>query len=160
MLLKLLTLVYCLQGVAIVHRFERLFRSSIALETKQIIHTEWCNLKKLLKDPLLQSQWTSIQLPHGNTSFLLHEAIREGETDVVDALLKNSAIDPSTDKNSAIIFAAIQHKSDIIKILLKDPRVDPSAQNNRALNEAKSHGFSDIMFILLEDERVRKKIDS
>ena len=112
----------------------------------------------MVKDPQFYSQWIQCKFPDtGFNSSFLHEAIEEGEPEIVNAILENPHIDPSSDENSAIIFAVSKDRRKIVERLLQDPRVDPSAQNNRAINEAESHGYTDIIPLLLNDRRVQEK---
>jgi hypothetical protein len=75
---------------------------------------------------------------------------------ILNMLLKHPKVDPSVDKNSAIITAAAAGNLEAVNRLLQDPRVDPTDRNNMALQRAKTKGYKDVVKRLLEDPRVAK----
>jgi len=73
---------------------------------------------------------------------------------IIDMLLSDDRVDPSTNQNDAIIQASMDGQLEIVNRLLQDVRVDPSTQYNDALIEASAQGHVNIVDRLLQDERV------
>ena len=87
-----------------------------------------------------------------NINFLMQWAAIYGHLDILNILLKNPLVDPSSDNNFAICYSYLYY--DIVCRLLKDPRVDPSASDNLPLYQTSLYGDFDVVNRLLQDPRV------
>jgi ankyrin repeat protein len=91
-----------------------------------------------------------------HTAFLT--ACEKGYAEIVQLLLEDGRMDPSTYNNSAIISAVQKGQIEIVRLLLQDPRVDPSARTNFAFRwvceNGHTEGHTEIVRILLADPRV------
>lgn len=84
---------------------------------------------------------------------------RIGYLKTLEFLLTNSKINPSNNKNAAIISASRYGQTQIVKLLIADPRVDPSDNYNDAFVFASYAGNTQIVKILLNDPRVDPSVD-
>jgi len=72
-------------------------------------------------------------------------------------LLNDPRLDPGSNRNQLIRWAASNGHTQLVRELLKDPRVDPSDVNNAALTGAEVYEHDNIIRLLLNDERVINK---
>lgn len=79
--------------------------------------------------------------------------------EVLKILLADKAVDPSADRNEALVQACKQDDAMVptIELLLKDSRVDPSAYGHRVLCEAFSYGIPEVVSTLCKDPRLKEK---
>jgi hypothetical protein len=73
---------------------------------------------------------------------------------ILELLIKNKKIDPSSRNNSLISILSGQGDVELIKLLLQDPRVDPSVNNNEALVKAAKLAHYEIVGILLKNSKI------
>lgn len=92
--------------------------------------------------------------PGFDYNYILTEAAEHGHIDVIELILRDGRVDPSSSENCAVWWACASGHLEIVKILLNDPRVDPSDDDNGAIVEASEHGHTDIVRMLLKDKRV------
>src|SRR5690606_17579741 len=86
-------------------------------------------------------------------NYVLLAASRNGHTEVVRLLLRDSRIDNSDKLYYAIKCASEIGYTDIVRLLLQDGRVDPSVNNNELIVYANGRNNSDIVKLLLQDSR-------
>jgi ankyrin repeat protein len=84
----------------------------------------------------------------------LQTTCQNGNKEVLEVLLQDPGVNPSSNSNSAIRIASTYGKKEIVEILLKDHRVDPSALHNQAIREASTLGHKEVVKLLLQDPRV------
>ncbi len=93
----------------------------------------------------------------GNDGYAIHEifytAIHMRATRTVEYLLTNLKINPSVNRNQAIV-SAVNFGSDIVRLLLADKRVNPADQDNQAVIVAATYGHAKVVKMLLSDKRV------
>jgi hypothetical protein len=127
------------------------------------------------------SSTSSTRTEHPSSA--LFNAIQNNQTDVVDALLNTSFIDPillnlafikaseygrvqifdvlvqrvdpSVNDNDAIKRAAENGHVEIVERLLRFPSVDPAVNENQPLNDAAFEGQVDVCMLLIQDQRVK-----
>ena len=90
-----------------------------------------------------------------NTLFIL--CCKFKKTESIKFLLNSDNIDPTYDKNSAIIESIIHNNIDIVQILLQDPRINPIDQNYLAFNVlllSPYPEYNNMLGLLLKDYRV------
>ncbi len=85
---------------------------------------------------------------------LFIKAVKEHDVEVMELLLKDKRVDPSTDNDFAILRISQTGPVHIIKLLLEDTRVDPGYSFNVAIQYASRHGQFEIVELLLKDNRV------
>jgi hypothetical protein len=68
---------------------------------------------------------------------------------MVELLLLDGRVDPSTENNSALRWASAQGHTSVVKMLLADTRCDATADNNYAIRWACAHGHADVVRELL-----------
>ena len=93
--------------------------------------------------------------PSVENNAALRAAIRNGYTDIVEALLGDPRVDPT----EIVGYSALKDASEwghtaIVELLLMDPRIDPSAEHNVALRVACARGYTGLVEILIADTRV------
>lgn len=76
-----------------------------------------------------------------------------GKVKVVERLLKDPRVDPTTKNNFAICTASHFGHLPVVERLLLDPRVDPSANDNYAIDIAFTNGHLPVIERLLKDPR-------
>ncbi|KAI9341153.1 ankyrin repeat-containing domain protein [Obelidium mucronatum] len=86
---------------------------------------------------------------------LLLEAVSFGRVGIVEVLLKDSRIDPTSNDNVAFQAACEEGSLESVKLLLAaSPSVDPSMDNNLPIRIASRDGNSELIKFLLSDPRV------
>jgi len=80
--------------------------------------------------------------------------IIENKVNMVKLYLAETRVDPRTNDNESIRWAARYGQVKIVKLLLDDSRVDPSAKYNEAICYAASSGYFETVRLLLSDARV------
>jgi ankyrin repeat protein len=85
------------------------------------------------------------------------EAKYKNNNKIFYLLLKDPRLDPGSNRNQLIRWAASNGHTQLVRELLKDPRVDPSDVNNAALTGAEVYEHDNIIRLLLNDERVINK---
>ena len=90
----------------------------------------------------------------------LRMAAREGETQLVSALLRLPNVDPSHNKCAPLCDAAQHGFTDVVRTLMADGRSDPSANNNAPLTWAAHNGFPDVVALLLSDNSVDPSVSN
>ena len=73
---------------------------------------------------------------------------------IVQLLLNDERVDPSSHNNQAIRSASKNGHHEVVQLLLTDSRVDPSADDNYAIQIASENGHLNIVQLLLNDEPV------
>jgi ankyrin repeat protein len=89
-----------------------------------------------------------------NPSDYIKDAIFNKNIEVLKLLLNDKDIDPSNNKNVAIIIASFYGNIEAVKLLLQDKRVDPSDRKNEALMKSIENGKTEVVRLLLQDKRV------
>jgi len=92
-----------------------------------------------------------------NSQFL--NAVYNGDVETVEILLQEQSVNPATQHNEALRFAAENGHTEVVKVLLQDSRVDPTANNNAAIRKAAENGLTEIVRVLLQDSRVDPSAD-
>jgi ankyrin repeat protein len=87
-------------------------------------------------------------------NFVLRKASKYGHIEVVNRLLEDPRVDPSTLNNLALSWASKYGHIEVVNRLLEDPRVDPSANDNLAILWATINNHIKIVSRLLDDIRV------
>jgi hypothetical protein len=77
-----------------------------------------------------------------------------GHLALVQMLLADACIDPSTKNNRAIRFASTNGHAAIVQLLLAHPKVDPSANFNYAIRSASVKGHDEVARLLLAHPKV------
>jgi Ras-related protein Rab-1A len=88
------------------------------------------------------------------SSGALRCAAFHGHLAVVERLMRDERVDPSADDNSAVCAAAVRGHAAVVYRLLRDERVDPSAQGDCVIRSAAQHNLVDMVARLLADKRV------
>ncbi len=78
---------------------------------------------------------------------------------ILDNLLKDPRVDPSTRSNKCIKLASEWGHTEAVKLLLRDPRVNPSHDDNRAIRMASKNMSVGVIRVLLGDPRVNPTAD-
>jgi hypothetical protein len=87
-------------------------------------------------------------------------AYRNYDYDLMDLLLLDPRVDPSTNDNCAIDYAIQTNKPELLSRLLQDPRVNPTNNYNAPFYQTLLNRECFRMTeILLQDPRVEKRID-
>jgi len=92
-------------------------------------------------------------------NYAIRWASKNGQTNVVELLLKDERVNPAADDNYAIQLASQNGHTEVVKLLLKDPRVNPAANENEAIGLASENGHTEIVKLLLKDPRVNSADD-
>ena len=87
-------------------------------------------------------------------SISIHDASSKGHLDVIDRLLQDERVDPSSMNNQTIRNASYYGYLPGVERLLQDVRVDPSDKKNDAIKLASLAGHLPIVERLLKDYRV------
>jgi hypothetical protein len=82
------------------------------------------------------------------------QAVLDNNLIEVKTLLKDKAINPAQNNNTAIGSASAKGFYDMVRLLLNDPRVDPSDNNSHSLLWSVQNKYVDVALLLLEDGRV------
>ncbi|KAJ3132833.1 hypothetical protein HK100_004928 [Physocladia obscura] len=85
---------------------------------------------------------------------LIGIASKYGRDELVAILLADPSVDPASERNYAIKWAAREGHANAVRLLLADDRVNPSADLNYAIKWASREGHTEVVEILLADERV------
>ena len=99
-------------------------------------------------DELINSGYLNLNDKNALISYLF------GNLDLLNRLLEDSRVDPSSGDNYAIKFASDLGYLNIVNRFLQDPRVDPSASDNAAIRWASRRNHTDVIKRLLDDNRV------
>ena len=83
-----------------------------------------------------------------------HTACEHGNTEIVDKLMKDKRLDPSSLFNKSLKSACEYGFVDIVGILLKDARVKPTESSNAVLHLALKCGQNDVVECLLKEPGV------
>jgi hypothetical protein len=73
---------------------------------------------------------------------------------IVELLLKDERVNPSSSLDIAIRSASQNDHLKIVEMLLGDKRVDPASTNNKAIQLSALRGHLSIVQVLLKDHRV------
>ena len=90
--------------------------------------------------------------------YTLIEAIRSGDIQLVDKLIKDYHIDPSINGTKLLMIGI--YNLDIFKLLLSDSRVDPSSNNNEVLEYAYNQKALNVIDILNKDNRIKAMLNN
>ncbi|CAH6420885.1 Hypothetical protein POVR2_LOCUS285 [uncultured virus] len=85
--------------------------------------------------------------------------IGQDNADIIDLLLRDGRIDPTSNRTRVLIDAVSAGKFNIVARLLQDPRVDPNARRGEPLRQACLSGYTNIVKLLLSDPRTDPTID-
>ena len=107
----------------------------------------YCTLPEIVKIFLADSRYN----PCNND---LKMAIKNGNLQALELLLRDGRVDPSDQDNQAVILASETGNLQALQLLLKDDRVDPSDQSNEAIIQACTKGHLQVVELLLRDKRV------
>jgi hypothetical protein len=77
-----------------------------------------------------------------------------GETAVLQLLLRDPRVDPSSRRNAPLLWACANGHADAVALLLADARVSPTEADNAALRSACRNGHARVVRLLLRDPRV------
>lgn len=81
-------------------------------------------------------------------------AIMQRNTAEVRLLLLDDRVDPATNKNQPLHWAALSGHTEIVEVLLADPRVNPADNDNDAIRRAARNGRLPVVQLLLANPRV------
>jgi ankyrin repeat protein len=88
---------------------------------------------------------------------IFHWACHRGYCKLVEILLQNSRIDPSSLDNLAIQLAIQENHIETVKLLLLDTRIDPSSSDNFCLRISSISGYYEILELLLDHPKINPK---
>lgn len=99
---------------------------------------------------------TRIDLSHKifEDQCIFHWACHRGYSKLVESLLLNPRIDPTSLDNLAIQLAMQEDNIDTVKLLLLDTRIDPSSCNNFCLRISSISGYCSILELLLQHPKI------
>jgi ankyrin repeat protein len=117
-----------------------------------------CRMNRLFLEKLLSKNKHFDPSQEKDDNVLLDIASAEGHHRVVELLLKDPRIDPSSSFANPIVEAAQNNHYLTVEILLKDPRVDPSYPKNLAISWAVENRNTKIIELLTKDPRVDSSI--
>jgi len=92
-------------------------------------------------------------------NFALGYASQYGFVEIVELLLNQPKVDPTSNDNFAIRMASQHGRTEVVKLLLEDGRADPSVDNNYPIRMAAENGHTKIVKLLLEDPKVDPSAD-
>ena len=93
--------------------------------------------------------------------YLLKKCFTDGYLDLFTLILKESAVDPSLDKNEIISSCVEERHYDFAVLLLEYKNVDPTMYNSHVIKNTDAYGFNQMtdLFFAREDVRVALKKD-
>lgn len=84
-----------------------------------------------------------------NENDLFHIACFEGWTEIIEFLLKNPKIDPTSHSSYALLCAARNSQMEVVQLLMTDGRVNPYEENGVAIHAAVKNKRKDIVDVML-----------